>query len=104
MNLKIPGELDRVDFELDSQNLVWIDIKEKCTIETKKQIEMEIQASIVYLSYAAHFSKDVINRPGFAKFFFEAASEEREHATKLIDYLSMRGIEDFDNVVNVSVS
>lgn len=40
---------------------------------------------------AAYFSQDNVNRPGFAKLFFEAASEEREHAHKLIEYLSMRG-------------
>lgn len=40
---------------------------------------------------AAYFSKDSVNRPGFAKLFFDAASEEREHAYKLIEYLSMRG-------------
>ncbi|CAH1642017.1 unnamed protein product [Spodoptera littoralis] len=32
-----------------------------------------------------------VNRPGFAKMFFDAASEEREHAMKLIEYLLMRG-------------
>lgn len=79
-------------------------MEKKCIDATKKQIQMEIKASIVYMSFAAHFSKDVVNRPGFAKFFFGAASEEREHATKLIDYLSMRGTEDFDSIVNVTVS
>lgn len=32
-----------------------------------------------------------VNRPGFAKLFFDASSEEREHALKLIEYLLMRG-------------
>ncbi|KAG8037452.1 hypothetical protein G9C98_005662 [Cotesia typhae] len=32
-----------------------------------------------------------VNRPGFAKFFFDSASEEREHAIKIIEYLLMRG-------------
>jgi hypothetical protein len=39
----------------------------------------------------AHFSRDTVNRPGFAKMFFESASEEREHAIKIISYLLMRG-------------
>ena len=43
------------------------------------------------LFQGAHFSKDTVNRPGFAKLFFEAASEEREHAIKIISYLLMRG-------------
>jgi len=43
------------------------------------------------LFQGAHFSKDTINRPGFANMFFESASEEREHAMKIISYLLMRG-------------
>jgi hypothetical protein len=43
------------------------------------------------LFQGAHFSRDTINRPGFAKLFFEAASEERQHAIKIISYLVMRG-------------
>lgn len=39
----------------------------------------------------AHFSKDTVNRPGFAKLFFDSATEEREHASKLLEYLLMRG-------------
>ncbi|MCQ9140733.1 ferritin [Bacillus amyloliquefaciens] len=52
---------------------------------------MEIGASLQYLAMAAHFSKDSVNRPGFAKLFFDASSEEREHAMKLIEYFLMRG-------------
>lgn len=62
-----------------------------CVKQTADQIRVEIGASMEYLSIAAHFSKDSVNRPGFAKFFFDAASEEREHAHKLIEYLAMRG-------------
>ena len=32
-----------------------------------------------------------MNRPGFAHHFFKSASEERDHAIKLIEYLLMRG-------------
>lgn len=32
-----------------------------------------------------------MNRPGFAKIFFDSASEERDHAIKIIGYLLMRG-------------
>lgn len=62
-----------------------------CVLATKKQIQKEINASMAYLAMAAHFSKDEINRPGFADFFFNSASEEREHGMKLIEYLDMRG-------------
>lgn len=66
-------------------------MKDRCTETTERQIEKEITASLKYLAMGAFFSKDSVNRPGFAKLFFEAASEEREHAYKLIEYLSMRG-------------
>lgn len=55
------------------------------------QVEIELTASMTYLAMAAHFSKDEINRPGFAEYFFKSASEEREHAIKIMDYLLMRG-------------
>ncbi|KAL3276454.1 hypothetical protein HHI36_011835 [Cryptolaemus montrouzieri] len=69
----------------------WIDMVRPCVEEMKKQIQKEINASMKYLAMGAHFSRDTVNRPGFAKYFFEAASEEREHAIKLIKYLLMRG-------------
>jgi len=54
----------------------------------------------------AHFSRDIVNRPGFAKLFFESASEEREHAIKLIEYLLMRGelTRELDNLIVDTVS
>jgi len=69
----------------------WIDLKGDCLSEMRSQIQMEFDASYAYLAMAAHFSKDTINRPGFAEFFFHSAKEEREHGSKLIEYLSMRG-------------
>jgi len=69
----------------------WIDMVSPCVQEMRRQIGEELKASLKYLAMGAHFSKDVINRPGFAKMFFESASEERQHAIKLISYLLMRG-------------
>lgn len=62
-----------------------------CVKKMRNQIQEELKAAMQYLAMAAHFSRDTINRPGFAKMFFESASEEREHAIKLISYLLMRG-------------
>lgn len=62
-----------------------------CVNEMKRQIQAEVDASMIYLAMGAHFSKDTVNRPGFAQFFFHSAGEEREHGTKLIEYLLMRG-------------
>lgn len=73
------------------KNLEFVDMKSECARMTEEQIEKEIQASLKYLSLGAYFSQDNVNRPGFSKFYFDAASEEREHAEKLIEYLSMRG-------------
>lgn len=69
----------------------WVSIVSRCRSSMRRQIQMEVAASLQYLALGAHFSKDVVNRPGFAKLFFDAAGEEREHAMKLIEYLLMRG-------------
>jgi ferritin len=78
-------------FGKENEAKEFIDMKNKCVEETEKQIKKEVTAAMKYLSMAAYFSRDNVNRPGFAKMFFEAASEEREHAYKLIEYLAMRG-------------
>lgn len=69
----------------------WIDMKSPCVNSMRAQIQEEVKASYVYLAMAAYFSRDTVNRPGFAEHFFKAAKEEREHAQHLIEYLSMRG-------------
>lgn len=69
----------------------WIDIKDGCERKMRLQIQEEIKASVVYLSMGAYFSRDTVNRPGFAKMFINAASEEREHGMKLMEYLLVRG-------------
>lgn len=69
----------------------WITMADPCTKVMKAQVQEELIASMTYLAMGAHFSKDTVNRPGFAKFFFDSASEEREHALKLIGYMLMRG-------------
>lgn len=72
-------------------DIVFPDMKNKCVEATENQIKMEVTASLQYLRMGSYFSRDNVDRPGFAKFFFAAAGEEREHAYKLIEYLSMRG-------------
>lgn len=66
-------------------------MRPSCIREMKRQIQEEINASMRYLMMGAYFSRDTVNRPGFAKFFFASAGEEREHGHKLIEYLLMRG-------------
>lgn len=62
-----------------------------CVKAMESQVKIEIEASMKYLAMGAHFARDTINRPGFSKYFFESAGEEREHAIKIIEYLLMRG-------------
>jgi len=82
----------------------WLDMTKGCVKEVRRQIQAEIDASLTYLAMGAHFAQDTVNRPGFSEFFFKAAGEEREHATKLIEYLLMRGqINDVTNLINVNV-
>lgn len=69
----------------------WVTMVDPCITSMRNQIKEELNAAMQYMAMGAHFSKDTINRPGFARFFFEAASEERQHAIKLISYLLMRG-------------
>jgi len=69
----------------------WIDMTTSCINAVRGQIQKEIDASFAYLAMGAYFSRDVVNRPGFADHFFKSAGEEREHAQHLIEYLSMRG-------------
>ncbi|XP_033163542.1 ferritin subunit [Drosophila mauritiana] len=69
----------------------WVDMKDACIKGMRHQIQEEINASYQYLAMGAYFSRDTVNRPGFAEHFFKAAKEEREHGSKLVEYLSMRG-------------
>lgn len=69
----------------------WLDMVDPCIKVMESQVKTEIGAAMRYLAMGAHFARDTINRPGFSKFFFESASEEREHAMKIIEYLLMRG-------------
>jgi len=69
----------------------WVTMVDPCVKKMKDQINTELTASMTYLAMAAHFSRDSVNRPGFAQHFFKSASEERDHAIKLIEYLLMRG-------------
>ncbi|KAK3919493.1 Ferritin subunit [Frankliniella fusca] len=69
----------------------WVTMVDPCVKAMRDQINTELTASMTYLAMAAHFSRDSVNRPGFAAHFFKSANEEREHAIKLIEYMLMRG-------------
>lgn len=94
------GSLRSADIPRD-----FLDMSIGCKKSVRGQIQEEINASMQYLAMGAHFSQSTINLPGFAEFFFKAAAEEREHATKLIEYLLMRGqlTDDVSTLINVEV-
>ncbi|XP_076621898.1 ferritin 1 heavy chain [Colletes latitarsis] len=70
---------------------LWLDMVDPCSKILESQVKIEIEAAMTYLAMGAHFARDTVNRPGFSKFFFDSATEEREHAIKVIEYLLMRG-------------
>ena len=53
------------------------------------QINRELHSSYLYLSMAAHFEN--ANLPGFAKWMYVQADEERGHGMKLFEHLVNRG-------------
>lgn len=69
----------------------WKTMVTDCTRKMRDQVQMELTAAVTYMAMGSHFLQDTVNRPGFAKFFLESASEERQHALKLMEYLLMRG-------------
>lgn len=84
----------------------WITMVDPCVTKLSEQVQAELRAAMTYMAMGAHFNRDSINRPGFAKMFFESASEEREHAIKILEYLLMRGelTEDVRSLIQNPVS
>ncbi|XP_053299544.1 ferritin, middle subunit [Pleuronectes platessa] len=63
----------------------------ECEAAINKMVNMELFASYTYTSMAFFFSRDDVALPGFAHFFKENISEEREHAEKLMSFQNNRG-------------
>ncbi|CAB1430593.1 unnamed protein product [Pleuronectes platessa] len=63
----------------------------ECEAAVNKMVNMELFASYTYTSMAFFFSRDDVALPGFAHFFKENISEEREHAEKLMSFQNNRG-------------
>ncbi|XP_052866780.1 ferritin subunit [Anopheles cruzii] len=74
----------------------WNYMNRSCTAKLHDQINKEFDAALFYMQYAAYFAQYQVNLPGFEKFFFNAASEEREHGIKLVEYALMRGQKPID--------
>lgn len=69
----------------------WITVPDPCTKAMTDQVQEELTAAMTYMAMGAYFARDTVNRPGFSELFFKSASEEREHAIKILEYLLMRG-------------
>jgi ferritin heavy chain len=74
---------------------------ETCMNHLSSHIKRELQAAITYLTMGAWANHYTVQRPGLAKFFFESASEEREHGLAMLSYLRMRGHNDLDILPDV---
>jgi len=64
---------------------------EECEALINKQINMELNASYIYLAMHSFFDREDQALHGFAKFFKKNSDEEREHASKLMKYQNQRG-------------
>lgn len=70
---------------------------ETCKNTITEHIAYEFQAAFKYLYMGAVFGQYIKERQGMAKFFLEAATEERGHAIQMMDYLNMRGFQYNEN-------
>ncbi|KAK8403241.1 hypothetical protein O3P69_000403 [Scylla paramamosain] len=70
---------------------------EGCMNAITNHITFEFHAAFKYLYMGAVFGQYIKERPGVAKFFLEAATEERGHGIQMMDYLNMRGFEYNEN-------
>lgn len=59
----------------------------------RDQIQIEMQASVFYQTYAHFFEHSNQALHGFAKYFYEQSVEEKSHADKLMTYLNKRNVE-----------
>ncbi|XP_037504755.1 soma ferritin [Rhipicephalus sanguineus] len=66
-------------------------LNDRCRVGLQEQVHLELHASLVYMQMAAHLANNKVARGGFARFFRDQSSEEREHAQKIIDYVNLRG-------------
>lgn len=64
---------------------------EACEAALNDQVNTELRASYAYMSMSAWCKQDGVALHGFAKYFRRMSGEERGHAQKLINYITMRG-------------
>lgn len=68
-----------------------MDLHESLKLSLNEQLRLELEASHLYLTGYAFFSKIQLNLPGISKFCKESCAEERGHADKIVEYINLRG-------------
>lgn len=63
----------------------------ECEAGINGQINVEYTAMYAYHALWSYFDRDIVALPGFAKYFFEQSTEEREHAHEFMVYQNRRG-------------
>jgi len=76
---------------LRKKNSCVVQVEEKCLKAIWPQVDMELNAAFNYLQLAGMFDSEAVAKPGLAKFLYEAASEERQHAISMLEYIDRRG-------------
>lgn len=64
---------------------------DQCEAALNAQINVEYNISYVYHAMYAYLDRDNVALKGFAKFFKEASTEERQHAEMMMEYQNKRG-------------
>ncbi|WP_185873698.1 ferritin [Blattabacterium cuenoti] len=65
--------------------------KKKILIGLKKQLNKELESSLLYLSMASWVEYKYGNLEGIYNFLYDHSEEEKKHMLKLIKYLNKRG-------------
>lgn len=80
------------------------DQREKnCIKMLKNHIQLEVDTFLSLMAMTQYFTQTSVNRYGFGKIFLDTAIEQREHATKLAEYLMVHmKIDDLGNLVTIT--
>lgn len=71
-----------------------VGLSHDCEEGLNRQVNLELKTSYLYLAMAQYLNSEKVALPGFAKFFENASTEEREHAIK-VSRVSTCGFDDF---------
>merc|ERR1711872_83860 len=89
LSLASPGR----DLILQQQHVVayQAELPRRCGGPHQQADQHGVLRQLVYLSMASWFNRDDQALPGFAKFFSDSSTEERQHGITLMEYQCKRG-------------